>query len=141
MPPVKPPDPYFDPKEELYRRISKEHIDEENKIIPATIAFRNFSVNRGKYSKPEDVLHPDWKEWGIGCFTVEEIPEPIIAESGNKFELKVIHVPKNGNYAHSEIQTYKNKKYQKKPDPPEDVKKEIRALLSDIIKIIKKPSF
>ena len=51
--------------------------------IPARIRFfPDASVNRGKYSEPEDVLIPGWLGWGIAAFTVVEIPAQLVSEGG-----------------------------------------------------------
>lgn len=114
------------------------HVD-GTKLLAQAISFRNWSVNRQKYSEPEDVLVPDWPDWGIAAFRVADIPLSLESASGSRFDFRVEHVPLEENYAHSEIRTYKNGLYVENPDPPQTIKKKFRQMLSDRSTILHRP--
>lgn len=103
-------DPDFEPHEALYRRIQPglypftEPLSQA--IMQKLITFPDCSVNRSKYSKPEDVLEPDYLQWGILQFLVQDVP--IRLQDGDSIStFKVVHCPLLENYAHSEIQSFK----------------------------------
>lgn len=134
------PDPFFELKEKLFRRFQKSDFDESGKVYPLSINFRNWSVNRSKYSDPKDVLKPNWLKWGVGSFKVQDIPQNLTSPSGsNNFQFIIKHVPLDTNYAHSEIRTYKNGQYVSDPDPPSVVKKAFRTKLSEKIVLLITP--
>jgi len=68
----------FDPDEFLYRRYALVHFA-DGQVLPQSISFPKPSFNRGKFSRPEDVLHVDCcdgKElmgWGVLESKVSEI--------------------------------------------------------------------
>lgn len=133
------PDPVFLPDEKLFRRFEETNV-EGNRLLPSAISFRGWSVNRGNYSEPEDVLLPAWTNQGIAFFCVQDVP-PCLCAAGSsvQYDFQVEHDPLEENYAHSEVRTYKDKVYVKDPDPPKTVKKQFRQILSDRIIILKKP--
>ena len=103
-------DPEFAPGESLYLRYSPQI--EATEDLPASamaIRFPDFSVNRGKYSEPEDVLIPNWPDFGIAAFRVRDVPTSVSGR-GIVYEFKVEHDPLELNYAHSEVRTYKDGK-------------------------------
>lgn len=133
------PDPDFQATEQLFHRCKQADII-DNRLIPAAISFRNWSVNRSKYSEPRDVLLPSWLEWGIAVFTVADVPAPFMAEgTGIAWSFRMEHVPEEENYSHSEIRSYKDGVYQPKPGPNELTKKWFRQKLSDRIAILLVP--
>lgn len=69
------------------------------------IRFPDFSVNRGKYSSPRDVLRPTDTGWGVATFLVRDIP-PTLTHGTTQYDFKVIHLPESTNYAHSEVRTF-----------------------------------
>lgn len=138
----RPVDPVFDAEETLYRRCLPGEVQGQ-RLLPAAIKFPGWSVNREKYSDPDDVLIPNYQEYGVAGFRVKDIPESLRSPApGNVlFEFGVEHVPEEDNYAHSEIRTYKDGHY----DPSlskkinAQVKKEFRQLLSDRTFVIRHP--
>lgn len=71
----RPADENFDRAEKLYYRCQDQHVYGQ-RLLPQAIRFPNFSVNRSKYSEPEDVLIPSYQDWGISTFSVGDLPEP-----------------------------------------------------------------
>lgn len=136
----RPPDNVFTPDEELYRRIEKDHINGDTIELEA-IKFPDFSVNRQKYCETyEDVLIPNWKDWGVASFKVKDVPQKEYSTDQNKFTFHVEHVPLPLNYPHSEVRTRKNGMYDKnKSVPSSSIKKLFRMELREKIRIIKKP--
>ena len=94
-------------------------------------------MNRGKYSEPEDVLIPSFERWGIASFQVRDIPRELVSGGGLKFEYRVAHIPKEDNYAHSEVRAHKNGKYDPGMKVSLTVKKQFRQLLSDRAVLVK----
>lgn len=101
------------------------------------IKFPDFSVNRGKYSEPKDVLIPSWPNFGIVAFRVGDVP-PSVSSSGITYDFKVEHVPCECNYSHSEVRTYKDGKRPRKVNN-QIVKKKFRQILSERTKILREP--
>lgn len=98
-------DPHFEPHEFLYYRIS---VKGPVGSRPAGVDIRlpEDSVNRAKYSEPEDVLYPNYFHLGVAQFKVGSLPEP--RQAGDLvFRLTVEHDPEEDNYAHSEVRSYR----------------------------------
>jgi len=129
------PDPEFEASERLFRRLHPDHFV-SGVVTDAFLPFPSFSVNREKYSHPEDVLreHP---HYGIAAFAVGDIPEKLDAEPGQVFRFGVEHVPLAGNYAHSEAHSFLEGV---KAEPPRIVRKRFRELLRRRTVVLKKPS-
>lgn len=104
-------DDIFNPTEKLYIRLRS--------VDPRTdrpdfgdIHCPGQSVNREKYSEPEDVL---WRnseflsQYGFGYFTVAQVPEKILDGKGREVFFHVVHDPvfesdiELENYSHSEV--------------------------------------
>lgn len=134
----RPVDMNFDDNENLYNRFKKEFLT-EGKFLPTGIKFPDWSVNREKYSEPEDVLFPDFLEWGIAQFKVSDVPDTLTSAGDNKFDFKVEHAPVEENYSHSEVRSYKNEQHNRKIDVNKLVKKRFRQIISEKIVIIKEP--
>lgn len=105
----RPVDPVFLDDECLYIRVS--YLDHHNKPNLTCIRFTEQSANRSKYSKPEWVLLPDMKDWGIISIKVKDVRINIKSASGIDFNCDATHQPNEDNYSHSEIRTYKSGKY------------------------------
>ena len=136
----RPVDPDFEPEEELYLRCLPDQVDGQY-LLPTAIKFTNQSVNRGRYSKPEWVLIPDWLHLGIASFEVRDVPPTPESLGDVRYEFKVEHDPFEDNYAHSEIRTYKNGVYEpgagKKVNSK--VKQRFRAIVCDRARILRRP--
>lgn len=118
------PDPDFLPLERLFRRIPS-----DDAPLETVITFRDgsFSVNREKYSLPEDVIlgYPGFR---VFAFRVQDIP-PSLDEGDRAFTFRVEHVPEEDNYAHSEVRTYcGGERFSKKP--PKTVRAKFRLQLA-----------
>lgn len=143
-------DPHFEPTEELYFRIPplaewEEQIDKE---VPAEkIQSVPFSVNRQKYSRPNDVLFGYPPECGMAKIRVQDIPQVIVSEQlgGQIFEFRVEHVPVNDdmldNYAHAEVRPYKDGELTHHKDMPKDVKVAFRNIVAPRAKLMKQPDY
>ena len=137
--------PHFEPTEPLYYRCTSDHIVGQH-LSRMAIKFPNISVNRGGspgshvFGPPEDVLIPDWLDWGIAEFKVMEIPTPLRPDDpqGAQYEFKVSHEPEEENYSHSEIRTYKNGRYSPKAKVSDKVKSEFLSQKTRIIRMPKK---
>jgi hypothetical protein len=136
----RPVDIEFDPSEDLYYRCRVEHVAGD-RLLPQAIRFPDFSVNRSKYSEPEDVLIPAYSNWGISAFKVGDLPPEQQTDSTTPvYSWQVVHDPIEDNYSHSEVRSYKNGTYSKTLDVPKTMKKFFRQVLSDRAHIIKTPT-
>ncbi len=139
---------HFEPDELLYFRFSSIHFTDESRLPVAAIKFPDFSVNRGKFSQPTDVLIPHWEGWGIAEFEVQAIPLTLNSGDGREFEFKVKHDPIDDkhpyytqpnqqfeNYAHSEVRVFENGEHLKRK-LTDSVKKQFRMKMSDKTKIV-----
>lgn len=125
-----PADPHFLPDENLYHRIQKSWLGEDGRLLPPTIRCPNPSVNRSKYSEPQDVLKPNWLDWGVVSIQVGDIPHQITSPgpTGIKYLFCVQHNPIIGNAAHCEIEAFKEGEPQRLEDiPSKEVKKKFRT--------------
>jgi hypothetical protein len=146
-------DPEFEPSEPLYSRCTKDQLEDwdgnfTDVFSSLSVRFPDFSVNRGKYSEPEDVLIPSvgqppdiYAQMGIVKFTVgtarwEHQPKA----SPIKYEMRVEHNPDDHNYSHSEVKTYKDGKYDNGADISKTIKKAYRARLARGAEIVRRPS-
>lgn len=134
----------FDPQEHLFQRFDK-LIGEGDYLYPAQVRFPDFSVNRGRFSEPEDVLLPNFLDWGIAAFDVEDIPSEIIIESNDSndtiYDFTIVHVPEEDNYSHSEVRTLINGAYNKKKRIKNKfVKRSFRYNLGEKLQILRQPS-
>ena len=141
----------FTPEERLYRRCPISELDpaDPERLFPDTISFYpDWSVNRGKFSEPEDVLYPEYLGWGVAAFQIKDIPEPYETEGKITYRWDAQHQPLEENYSHTEIWTYKdgthlaNPKTEADPKPPKlsnTVKKYFRTVLSERARVICAP--
>ena len=131
------PDPEFGSDESLYRRFNPQQHLIEGVLSPLAFQFPRQSFNRGKYSKPEHVLHPDCcdgKElagWLVATLLVGEVPEQKETGDGRTFRFFLRHTPKEYCYSHSEIwcnlHTSSSDEYSQ---PPKTVREYLRAELA-----------
>lgn len=111
----------FSSDERLFRRVTPHHpLDSEGFVLPPGVPLPDLSVNREKYSEPEDVLigHPD--AVGIAAAVVGDIPAEI-----DGYEFLPVHDPQEDNYSHTEIRTFRDGKRLRRK-PPNLVRKEFR---------------
>jgi hypothetical protein len=116
-------DPVFEPSEQLYRRF------ESQKPTIRDIEFPRCSVNRSKYSEPKDALEPRFHHCGVLAFCVADIPPKLEdSVSNSRATFQIIHCPELGNYAHSEIRSYKTD-----PNTPNEPSKTLKLLFRSIL--------
>ncbi|MBW4444358.1 MAG: hypothetical protein KME10_24695 [Plectolyngbya sp. WJT66-NPBG17] len=131
-------DPEFEDDELLYNRCQALHVAEQ-RLLPTGIKFPDWSVNRSKYSEPDDVLIPTYLDWGIVEFQVDSVPKKLESLGNVVFEFKVEHDPVDDNYSHSEVRTYKEGIHHKNVEVNKTVKKQFRQMLSDRTRLIRSP--
>src|SRR5438876_8473273 len=97
------------PGESLFRRYPRKSLF-NGKPVPLTMSFEGdsgISVNRSKYSEPQDVLEPDCcdgehrPECVILDIHVSEMPKEIATtdETGRVFRFRMVHKPKDTCFA------------------------------------------
>lgn len=128
-------DDSFTPNERLFRRVPPRFFvaspAKGDEVLLNDIAFPRFSVNREKYSKPEEVLQPDWPTWGIVSFRVADVPRMLAhPETGRVFTFRVEYAPEPTNKAHSEVRTYEGDALAVR-EPSKFIKVKFRALLRE----------
>lgn len=126
-------DPYFSSSERLFRRVPPEDVV-GGTISDASLPSPSFSVNREKYSSAADVIkgYPGFR---VAAFQVGDIPPDVSSDSGESYQFGVEHEPLPDNYAHSEVNSYREgRKLQYKP--PRQVRKKFRDLLRRRIEIL-----
>lgn len=100
------PDQVFDGNELLFRRFKPEFGDDPD---VDTIELPDISVCRSKYSRAEHVLCSSdgrFDGWGVLHFRVKDVPRTISYAGYQVCSSRVVHVPQNKNYAHSEVQVF-----------------------------------
>jgi hypothetical protein len=132
----RPREPVFSPQELLFRRYSSEHwVD--GKFVAVGFKFPKQSVNRERFSQPEDVLFSDSGEfngWGVLEFHVSDVPLHISFAQG-LVSFFVKHSPYDDNYAHSEIWSDKDNSSGESLDLSSAVKKQFRTILAQRVKV------
>ena len=128
----------------LYRRYRSEHFN-DGKILPASFRFPRQSFNRSRFSKPEDVLHPDCCDgkalsaqggWGVLECPVGQIPSPVSSIDGRNYIFSPKHVPEPTCYAHSELWCRKDSSDTSQyDDPPTSVKETFRIKLAQVMTV------
>lgn len=139
-------DPTFEPTELLYIRFEKH---ENDRVLHSQLGYPGtdgMSLNRGRYSEPEDVLWPNWATLGVAEVAVARLPSTELSGSDEEFGLEPRHTPWTEppeNYAHTSYVTYRARDSAKLPLPkkkvPNRVKTQVRAALSERLTIHKWP--
>jgi len=131
-------DPGFAEGELLFRRYKKEHY-QGGQLLAAAFKFPSQSFNRQKYSKPEDVLHPDCckgadlRDWGVLECSSTDLPTPIPGTDNRTFHFSAEHVPQECCYAHTVLLCTCGGVVVDKPSPK--VREIFRVLLSQRMKV------
>lgn len=130
----RPNDQTFAGDEALYFRVLPAKAP-NGKVELTQIRYPDFSVNREKYSEPEDVV------WGyegfcIAHFQVKDVPESQVPEGSNvTYDFAVVHCPNEDigeeNFAHCEVRSQKNGVFDRKLKIPNTVKSIYRQALAD----------
>jgi hypothetical protein len=140
----------FRPTEQLYRRYRREELV-NGMIVAAALKFpqpgaaSGQSVNRSRFSRAKDALwFPDedtrYDGWGVFQFPVACLPAELVCnDTHRQFTFFPKHVPLTKNYAHSEVWCdtlpRSNSEYVR---PTSLVRKELRAIISQNIKVVRK---
>ena len=134
----RPVDPVFERGEPLYRRLRAFDVDADGRVEPTSLESPDFSVNRGKYSEPGDVilLHP---RCGIASFLVVDVPELLVSGDDVEYRFAVEHDPLDDNYAHSEVRTYRGRRRLAPKKAPKSVRTRFRLALAAKMKILERP--
>jgi hypothetical protein len=126
----------FPPTEALYRRYRENDLVDGKPTPLSAFRFDNnsgHSVNRSKYSEPQDVLEPDCCNGSVRIgyvvleLAVNDIPAAITSadETGRVYRFHMKHVPRATCFAHSEIwcnqQGSVREPYEKPPKNVRDV--------------------
>lgn len=146
-----PIEPVFAPDEKLYLRVEPEHYpDAFSQPLLTFIPFPGFSVNRGRFSAPLDVLQPKHKDWGVVSFEVQHIPVRLEQEGQGKlspieYTFAPWHCPAppeewppDGNYAHSEVRSARTGGG--KHEPGKKVRMRFRELLRERLATERRPT-
>lgn len=132
----------FEPSEALYRRCDREEYESIRQ--GSGIGFRApaFSVNRGRFSRPEWVLLPNHPDCGILQFLVRDVPREVMRPPSSPYSYGcgVEHVPEDCNYSHSEVRWYRDGQYSENLDVPKTVKKQVRQYLVERLGILRRPT-
>ncbi|MGA2589226.1 MAG: hypothetical protein ABSH32_04875 [Bryobacteraceae bacterium] len=133
------PDQQFDPAERLFRRYPEASLV-EGKPVPLAMQFDSgVSVNRAKFSEPQDVLEPDYCEGRhrpghvVLVLRVFTVPDAIGTEdrSGRVFQFRLKHTPRETCYPHSEAWCNQSGDiYQDYEKPPKQVRDKLRVALA-----------
>lgn len=143
-------DPKFEPNEDLFLRFMQ--MTESRRPDPLAIPFPGsdgMSVNRGKYSLPEDARYPVWLNHGVAAFDVSGLPEDVASGDRRLFCCRVRHDPQNvylkaydrrfENYAHSLVQAFLRGDSRPAKAVPKLVKTTVRFLLAGRSRVIHEP--
>lgn len=130
-------DPHFSPDERLFRRIAPRDAPDGN-LNESLLPSPDFSVNRSKYSEPDDVLL-GWPAFGIFSFRVDDIPIEVVAADGRRFRFGAEHAPEDLNYSHSEVCTYSSGSRMKEKKPPGQVRTQFRLELFARGRVLRRP--
>lgn len=136
----------FNPEELLYVRFM-DGINAKKGLLPSgkstwEIQFRipNQSANRSfPDSEPEDVLLPDYLDWGIVQFQVSSFPTDHQITTGDLFTMHPIHVPLPQNYYHCHLALFRNQQVEPMEKVGAQAKTHFRNLLNQIMEIQREP--
>jgi hypothetical protein len=133
----RPEDQTFAADELLFRRYIQEHFY-NNKIVDASFSFPGPSVNREKFSQPEDALFSEeglFEGWGILEFPVRSVTVRLEDGQGIGFVFFPKHAPLDDNYSHTEIACEREQHRGVLANPSSVTKKRFRAMLSQRVRV------
>lgn len=129
------------PSEELYRSISPLDATDGEAVLESAVDLPATSVNRSKYSRPEDVLtamRPN--DTGVAMVRVRDLPAPMTSPSGQTWEFVADDDPTTINNAHAEIRVKRRGQSYEGMKPSSKVfKGELRKELASRMRIIMRP--
>lgn len=101
----RPDDQTFNKAEKLFRRYTRAHYI-NGQFSNTGLSFDSPpSVNREKYSEPQDVIFSEAEEfanWGVLSFRVSDLPNEFPVEKP-QYRFFPKHVPMEDNFSHSEV--------------------------------------
>jgi hypothetical protein len=108
----------------------------QGQLLPEGLRSQKQSVNRGRFSEPEDALFSETGKYdGLGVveFCVADVPERVDQPDGPTFIFYLRHEPEDENYSHSEIWSDHESRTSegfRKPSPTVSLKFRIRLCKS-----------
>lgn len=107
----------FTADELLYRRMNPDELNSKGEVDPSRINLTSFtpnvesapSVNRSRFSGPDDVLHSDCAQrdttnWKVFYIRVDSLPEHLVTgDGGRSFDFYPKHIPLEQCGAHSVV--------------------------------------
>jgi hypothetical protein len=137
--------PFDNPDERLFRRISPKEAwtrwEGDPTIWNDQIDFPKSSINRERFSEPEDLLKPRWPVYsrhGIAVCRVCDVPPSLPEDPSLTYAL--VYCPEYGNDAHSEIRAYRNGvELKDKKEATATVRSRFRAVLGERLKVYRLP--
>lgn len=136
------PDPTFDASEALYLRCLRDYVHGD-RLLAAGIAFPRIprtSLNRGKYSEPEDVLLPIYLDFGVLEIGIHQVPHAATKGDGSEVRIRVDHEPEPLNYSHSCLNVYDETSEVPRDDVSKTIKKKIRGEFARLGRVIRSPA-
>jgi len=135
------PSPTIPQDEPLYRRVAKDHMDGHG-VLAAAIEMPACSFNRSRYSRPDDVIVPEYPtENGIVEITPGELPSPVPRTSGEPYEFFAADDPNDENDAHCEVRIRRTGiPYAKSHKPKKDILMKARAELAKRMRVYRAPT-
>jgi hypothetical protein len=139
--------PFDDPQELLYLRFPATDLD-GGEVFAVSMPFPVWCANRGRFSRPRDVLIPNWANWKIAAFPVGSVPKHLSADPEKKkvdgkwqiiersFSFVPVHLPEPDNYSHSEVHCFEDGNPGAMVKPPQTLRKKFRTMLSEQAQII-----
>lgn len=133
------PDQHFDLAERLFRRYPKDSLV-DGRPVPLVMQFDSgVSLNREKFSEPQDVLEPDCCDGRqrhghvVLVLRLSNVPNAISTQdhSGRVFQFRLKHTPRETCYPHSEVWCNQSGDiHQDYEKPPKQVRDKLRAALA-----------
>lgn len=122
----------------LFLRCIPDHVD-EGRVHSAGIRFPNTSVNRCRYSEPEDVIIPE-PEMAYARLRTRDVPGALTSPGQVTVAFVVEHDPEEDNFSHCEIRAFKDGQHiSDKGKLPPSVKKEFRQRVSEKTEVLHDP--
>jgi hypothetical protein len=126
----------FSPTEHLYRRYVQADFEGDS-LRPARFRFPP-SLNRERYSEPEDVVVSETGEFdgcGILESTVGELSLQITDDLQNDYRFLPVHRPEENNYSHIEIWADCVQTGERTDNPTKIARKAYRIRVSQLLRV------
>jgi len=126
----------FSPSELMYRRYLQDDFEGES-FRPARFSFPP-SLNRQRYSEPEDVIFSETGEFddcGVLECSVEQLSVRLLDDRNVEYGFVPVHRPEENNYSHSEIWAKSSQSNAPTPQPSKVARKMYRTFASKLLKV------